>query len=436
MATEIWVIPALVALNGLLAGAEMAVVTVRSSRVRELAEAGRPGARALLRLRERPERFLATVQVGITLGGALAAAYGGSSLAGQLGSALERWGLGAPFAHKLAFTIVVVSITALSVVLGELVPKSLALRSSERFALLAAGPLNLLAALASPVVWLLTAASNLVLKPFGDRTTFAESRLSKEEIRSLVDEASEAGTVDPGAGEIAGRALDLAQLAASDVMVHRRFVKALPRTADTEALRRAFLEAGHRRTPVFDGVIDNVVGYVSWRDVIERLWEGHTPVVAELIRTAPYVAESMKAIDLLREMQRKRQHIAFVMDEHGGFSGIVTLEDLLEELVGEIVSEHDEEAPPIRPEADGTAVVQGTTPLRDIDRELSLSLDSLDDSTTVGGLSVALAGGRVPAAGERLQAGSQAELEIIESSARRVRLVRVRPRAQAASAAQ
>ncbi|MGQ0612392.1 MAG: hemolysin family protein [Planctomycetaceae bacterium] len=428
MGVELWIIPALVALNGLLAGAEMAVVTVRGSRVRELVEAGRPGARSLLRLRERPERFLATVQVGITLIGAVAAAYGGSSLAGELGSTLARWGMEAESATKLAFAILVVSITALSVVLGELVPKSLALRSPERFALLMAWPLNLLAALASPLLWLLTTASNLLLKPFGDRTNFTESRLSRQEIRSLVDEASEAGTLTAEAGAIAGHALDFEHLAASDVMIHRRFVKVLDRAADPETQKRVFLEAGHHRLPVFDGTIDNIVGYVSWRDVVTCLWEGRTPVVAEMLREAPFVPVTAPATNLLKEMQRRRQHLAIVVDEHGGFSGIVTLEDLLEELVGEIVSEHDEAEPPMRPEADGATLVQGTTALRVIDRELKTELDRLDESTTLSGLCVALAGGRVPVVGERLLAGDAVELEIVDSSARRVRLVRVRPR--------
>ncbi len=433
MSTQIWIILGLVLVNGLLAGAEMAVVRVRSSRVRELMDDGRPGARSLHRLRENPERFLATVQVGITLVSAVAAAYGGVSLSGDVAAWLTALAVPPDIAGEVAFVLVVVAITVLSVVLGELVPKSLALRASERYALFMARPLMLLSWAATPVVWFLTAASNLVLKPFGDRTTFTESRLSREEIRSLVDEASEAGTVDPEAGEIASRALDLAQLTASEVMVHRRFVVALPRDADAEALRHAFLDAGHRRLPVHDGSIDNVVGYVSWRDVVERLWEGRPLAMADLLREAPYVPESMPAVELLKDMQRKRAHIAFVVDEHGGFSGIVTLEDLLEELVGEIVSEHDDETPSIRVDRDGSALVLGTCALRDVDRELDLELDELDDSTTMGGLCTALAGGRVPRAGESLAAGDQARLEIVEASPRRVRLVRVRRVAPAAA---
>ena len=426
MAGELWIIFGLILANGLLSGAEMAIVTIRTSRVRELMDLGSRGARALHRLRENPERFLATVQVGITIISAGVAAYGGASLADDVAAWFVALGLSAGVADDLGLVLVIVCISFLSVVLGELVPKSLALRASERYALVMARPLMALAWLGTPVVWFLTVVSNLLLKPFGYHTTFTESRLSKEEIRSLVDEASEAGTVDPGAGEIASRALDLATLAASEVMVHRRFVASLPRDADTETLRRTFLEAGHRRLPVFDGSIDNVVGYVSWRDVVERLWEGRPLAMQELLRQAPYIPENMPAVELLKDMQQRRAHIAFVVDEHGGFSGIVTLEDLLEELVGEIVSEHDDETPSIRMERDGSALVLGTCALRDVDRALELELDKLDDATTMGGLCTGLAGGRVPRGGETLTAGDQAKLEVVEASPRRVRLVRVR----------
>jgi len=415
-----------VLVNGLLAGAEMAVVAVRSSRLRELLEDGKPGAAALARLRENPERFLATVQVGITLVSAVAAAYGGATLSVRFERSLVALGVSEAAVSQVAFALVVAAITVLSVVLGELVPKSLALRKSEHLALLAARPLTWLAFVATPVVMFLTFASNLLLRPFGDRTTFTESKISGEEIRALVDQASEAGTVDRDVGEIAGRALDLAALTASEVMIHRRFVETVQRSADADTLRAAFLEAGHRRLPVSDGSIDNIVGYVSWRDVVERLWQNRPLVLAEVMREVPYVPEGMPAIELLKEMQRQRQHMVCVIDEHGGFSGIVTLDDLLEELVGEIVSEHDDELPPIQEQPDGSALVLGVAALRDIDRQLGLSLDEIDGSTTLGGLCVELAGGRVPRPGERLAAGNEVVLEVVESSIRRVRLVRIR----------
>jgi putative hemolysin len=437
MPSEIWTILGLILANGLLAGAEMAIVTVRPGRVRELVESGSAAARVLQRLREKPERFLATVQVGITVVAASAAAFGGVALADDLRPVLERWPLTQPHADALALGTIVSAISFLSVVLGELVPKSLALRSSERYALLMAYPIHVLAFIAAPAVWLLTVASNLVLRPFRDRTTFIESRLSLEEVRSLVDEASEAGTVDKDAGEIASRALDFAGLRAADVMIHRRFVVALPRDAGSAQLRDALLGSGHRRIPLFQGSLDHVVGYVSWRDAMVAVWDGREPVLEAMLRPGHFVAESTPAIDLLKDMQAQRVHLAFVLDEHGGLAGIVTLEDLLEELVGEIFSEHDVNVPaPLRRESDGSIIVQGAVPVRDVDREFDLDLASLGDATTMGGLCVALAGDRIPHAGEKLAAGEGVTLEVVDASPRRVRTVRLRiqPTAKVAAA--
>jgi putative hemolysin len=429
MPAEVWTILGLIVANGLLAGAEMAIVTVRPGRVKELVAAGSGAARVLSRLREKPERFLATVQVGITVVGATAAAFGGVSLADDLRPVLERWPAVAPHAETVALAVIVTAISFLSVVLGELVPKSLALRSSERFALLMARPIHALAFAAGPVVWLLTVSSNLVLRPFRDRTTFMESRLSLEEVRSLVDEASDSGAVDRDAGEIASRALDFARLRADEVMIHRRWVVALPHDADEARLRDALLRSGHRRIPVYEVSLDHVTGYVSWRDAMERVWDRRPLVLAELLRPGHFVAESTPAIDLLKDMQARRVHLAFVLDEHGGLAGIVTLEDLLEELVGEITSEHDASVtPPLRREPDGSILVQGSVPVRDVDRQFHLELGELDDATTMSGLCVALAEGRIPHAGERLAAGPGAEIEVLDSSNTRVRTLRLRLR--------
>jgi putative hemolysin len=430
MPSEIWIILGLILANGLLAGAEMAIVTVRPGRVRELVAAGSGAARVLAALREKPERFLATVQVGITVVGATAAAYGGVSLADDLRPLLEGIPALELHAEALALGVIVTAISFLSVVLGELVPKSLALRSSEPYALFMARPIHALAFAAAPVVWLLTAASNLVLRPFRDRTTFMESRLSLDEVRSLVDEASESGAVDRDVGEIASRALDFAGLRADEVMIHRRWVVALPHDADETRLRDALLRSGHRRIPVYEGSLDHVTGYVSWRDAMERVWDRRPLVLSELLRPAHFVAEAAPAIDLLKEMQSRRVHMAFVLDEHGGLAGIVTLEDLLEELVGEITSEHDPSVtPPLRREPDGSIVVQGSVPVRDVDRQFHLHLAALDDSTTMSGLCVALAEGRIPHAGETLDAGPDADIEVLDSSHTRVRTLRLRLRA-------
>jgi putative hemolysin len=360
--------------------------------------------------------------VGVTAG-----AFGGARFGADLARVLERWPALAPYAETVAFAVVVVLITYLSLILGELVPKSLALRRSERYALLVARPLELLAGLARPAVWLLTASSNAVLRLFGDRTDFLEARISVEELRHLVEEASAGGTLDPGAGAIASRALELGELKANDVMVHRRFVVALPLDADTESMREAFLESGHRRVPVYRGAIDDVVGYISWRDVFQRVWSGEPPRVEELVRPVPLVPETMPATDLLHELLRRRQHLAVAVDEHGGMAGIVTLEDLLEELVGEIDSEHDAVTQMVVREEDGGAVVRGEAALRDVNRALGTALETPEEGTSVNARLVELAGGRIPQVGEVFAGGDGTRLEVLEASPRRVRQVRVVP---------
>jgi putative hemolysin len=418
-------------LNGLLAGAEIAIVSVRRSRLRELVEDGNRRAVAVERLRDDPERFLATVQIGITVIGAAAGAFGGVTLGEDFAPAIA-WIPGLePVAPQLAVLLVVVLVSYLSLVLGELVPKSLALRSSERYALFAAPLLLRLARLMRPIVWFLTASSNTVLRLFGDRTTFTEARVSGEEIRQLVEDAARTGSLSASAGEIASRALEFADLRAADVMVHRRFVVALPIDAGEEQVRGALLRQGHRRLPIYEGSIDHVVGYLSWRDVIERIWDRQPLELRALMRPGYFVPETMPAPALLEEMQARRVHLAIALEEHGGMAGIVTLEDLVEELVGEITSEHQPEQPAaFTREADGAVVVQALLPVRDVNRELGIELPELEGATTIGGLCTELAGSRIPQKGEQFALDDGTRIEVVEASHRRVRLVRIRlPRA-------
>ncbi|HEX9049521.1 MAG TPA: hemolysin family protein [Anaeromyxobacter sp.] len=417
---------ALVLANGVFAGAEIAIITVRRTRLAQLVEEGRASARAVKQLRDQPERFLATVQVGITIVGATAAAFGGASLAGRLAPALARIPALAPYAGPLALAVVVALVSYLSLVLGELVPKSLALRASERYALAVARPLLGLSSLARPIVWLLTRSSNAVLRPFGDRTTFTEARLSAEELEQLVDEAERVGALDPPTAEIASRALAFRELTAGDVMVPRSRIVALPRDASQEELKRLLLEEGRTRMPVFDGTLDEIVGYVLAKDLAAMAWEKELVVLADLLRPVQFVPATARAVRLLRDMQQRRSHIAVVVDEHGGVAGLVTLEDLVEELVGEIVGEQEQPEALVHPEPGGTALVRGDAPIREVNRALALDLPEGEGYTTIAGLCIAVAG-TVPERGTRVRAPDGTELEVVEASPRVVRLVRVRP---------
>ncbi|WP_041453309.1 hemolysin family protein [Anaeromyxobacter dehalogenans] len=417
---------ALVVANGVFAGAEIAVIAMRKTRLAQLVEQGRAAAGAVLRLRDAPERFLATVQVGITVIGASAAAFGGASIAGRLAPVLERIPPLAPYAHQLSLALVVALVSFLSLVLGELVPKSLALRAPERYALLVGRPLLGLSHLVRPVVWLLTASSNLLLRPFGDRTTFAEARLSAEELEQLVDEAGRAGALDAPTAEIASRALAFRDLTAGDVMVPRSRVKALPADAGQEDLKRLLLEEGRARMPVYDGTLDDVIGYVMAKDLAAIAWERELIVLADLVRPVHFVPEGAKAVHVLRDMQRRRSQIAVVVDEHGGMAGILTLEDLVEELVGDILGEAEEPQPLYEVEPGGAAVVRGDAPIREVNRALHLDLPEGEGYTTVAGLVIAVAGA-MPERGARLRLADGTEAEVVEATPRVVRRVRLVP---------
>ncbi|APR82416.1 Magnesium and cobalt efflux protein CorC [Minicystis rosea] len=426
MLSELTIILALVVLNGIFAAAEIAVISVRSSRLDALVSSGSGSARAVKRLRDNPERFLATVQIGVTVVGAVASVFGGATIAARVREVLAHIPALAPHAESIALGAVVVLVSYLSLVLGELIPKSLALRYAERYALIIARALLALSWLARPVVWFLTASSNIVLRFFGDRTNFTEARLSSEEIQQVVEDSTEAGAVNPNAGQIASRAFDFADLTVGKVMIPRHKVVALPVTATLERVRHIVAEKGYTRLPVYDTTLDNLLGYLNVKDLVARPPDAPFKGLRDLLRPAYFVVETMPAVDLLEDMKRRRKQFAIVVDELGSTSGIVTLEDLVEEIVGDISSEHDAPLPPaFRQDADGSFVVQGDAAVHEVNRRLDIDLPMGPSFSTIAGLALKLAG-RIPARGERLLAPDGTELEIADATDRQVRTVRVR----------
>jgi putative hemolysin len=428
MALEILTIVALMLANGLLAGAEIAIVSVRKSRLATLLAEKRSGARALMTLRKNPERFLATVQIGITVIGTAAGAFGGATVAKHLEPVIADLPfIDAENAHDVSLVIVVVLISYLSLVLGELVPKSLAMRAAEPYALWVSHILTGLAWIARPLVWLLTASSNLILRPFADKTNFMESQISRQELQDMVDEAGKTGEMSEQTTELTSRALQFEELTGADVMVARNDIVALPRNADTATIRRCLLEERRSRIPVHDGSLDNVVGYVTAKDLLPLAWENKLFVLADVLRPVRVFIETTPASQLLEFMQRERQRMAILIDEHGATAGLVTFEDLVEELVGEVMSEHDRGAPPLVREPDGTLLARGEVPLREIERELHVVLEAPEGINTVAGLCSSLAGGVIPQKGARLAARGGVVLEVLDASARAVRRAKVRP---------
>jgi putative hemolysin len=425
MVLEFSIILLLILINGIFSGAEIALVALRKTRLQELIERGVIPARAALALREHPERFLATVQIGITVVGATAAAFGGDVIADRVTVWFLRVPALAAHAHQLALALVIATVSYLSIVLGELVPKSIALRAAERYSLLIAGPLLGLSYLARPLVWLFTASSNLLLKPFGDQTTFTEARYSAEEIQQLVEDATKAGSLHPETAELASRALEFPELTAAEVMLPRRKVIMLQRDAPFEEVLRVVTEYPHTRFPIHDGDLDNVVGYVHIKDLAVRTWKQQPVAIVDVLRPPYFVAEPQSAVEVLREMQKRRVALAMVVDEQGGLAGIVTMEDLIEELVGDIFSEHTLEVKKsIVLEPDGSAIVAGSLPIREINRALDIELPEDGDWNTLAGLCISLAG-HIPQSGERLELPGGIALEVVDATAYRVRNVRI-----------
>lgn len=423
---DLVVIAALMVANGLFAGAEIALLSVRKTRLSEFIRRRDKRALAVKSLRDHPESFLATLQIGMTVVGTAAATFGGAHGAGPVTSWLESAGLSHGAASSAALAMVIVMISFFELIVGELIPKSLGLRFSDSYSFAVARPVLGLSRIMRPLVWLLTALSNLVLRLFGDKTTFTETRLSRDELQELVEEAAKTGSVDPRASEIASRALEFEAVTVAEVMVPRNRVVALKRGAPAEEIQRAILEEGHSRMPVYEGQIDNIVGYVVARDVLALAWEQGLVQFADILRPPYVVGERTRALDLLREMQRRRVQMAVVTDEHGGLAGLVTIEDLIEELVGDIFSEDDEPDTLIEREAGGTAIAQGWAPVRKVNRALDLDLPVGADRTTIAGLCMSLAHA-IPQAGERLTTEDGTVLEVIEASPRRVRRVRIHP---------
>jgi putative hemolysin len=413
----------LIALNAVFSGAEIAVLSVRKSRLQELAEDGRLAAVAALKLRANPEQFLATVQIGITVVGAAAGAFGGAQLAEPFADSLQRLGAG-EWAHSFAFVLIVSLISFLSVVFGELVPKSIALRASERYALLVAGSLYELSRLAKPVVWFLTWTSNLVLRPLHDRTTFTEARMSPDELQQLVEEATDSGAIDPRTAEITARALDLGALHAHAVMVPRSQIAWMPGDATAEAALRVLTTTKHSRYPVKGDDEQDIPGYVLARDIQQQLLAGAFDLKTAL-RKIPFFPERVPAVQLLVQLQAARSRIALVVDDYGAISGLVSTEDIAEELLGEMLTEYDRAEVNIQRDGEDWFIVRGTTPLHELNRELDLDLPTSPQWSTIAGL-VNHEAGEIPPPGRLLTLDDEVEVEVLDATMRGVKLLRLR----------
>ncbi len=434
---EILVIALLILVNAVFVAAEIALVTVRRSRIRQLSEEGDERARRVARMTERPGRLLATIQLGITFVGFLAAAFAGASTARHLADGLRAISPLAASADILALLIVTLVVSLVTIVFGELVPKTLALAHAERYSLAMARPIEVLGVLLSPLVWLLTSITHVVTRLLGVRDVPDEA-ITSEELRILVERGGEQGTIEAEEEQMIGGVLELGERRVHEVMVARVDIVALSVDASLDDIVQTLVAEGHSRIPVYDGSIDNIVGLLYAKDLLPFLvGVDRPPSIRGLVRTPLFVPESMLVDDLLHSLQRRRVHIAIVLDEHGGTAGLVSIEDLIEEIVGEIQDEYDEEEPMIVAIGEDEARVDGRADVDDLLEHFDSSLqgDDQEEFDTVGGLIYHYIGG-VPKVGDEVVVDGL-RLTVEATDGRRVRTVlvqRVQPEPEGESA--
>ncbi len=427
---DLAIVLALIVLSGFFAASEISLITVRRHRLQALDEEGNRSARTARRLTADPSRFLATIQVGITFLGFLASAFGAVALSGGMAD----WIRAIPFdpirsaAGEIAFILLTLLIALASIVIGELVPKTLALGAPERFALAVAGPIGFLERMLSPVVWIVSSLSGILVRALGGKERPQAGYLSTEELKMLVETGSEQGTIEEDEKEMIHGVIELAQTKVHEVMVPRIGIRAVEIGDPFEEILDMVVRAGHSRIPVFEENLDNILGILYAKDLLPYLKpnkDGHPAIdVRSLLRPPVYVPETKAVDELLHEMQLAKRHIAIVVDEYGGTAGLITIEDIVEEIVGEIQDEYDTEEPLVEPIAtdgvlsyrlDGRVSMDDLRDLFDLPDEEEEDEEAYD---TLGGFIIHRSG-RIPLPGEEV-AMRDVNLRVEAADSRRV----------------
>jgi putative hemolysin len=400
LAIEIVVVLVLIGFNGVLALSELAVVSSRRSRLQQRADAGDDGAKRALALAHEPTRFLSTVQIGITLVGILAGAFGGAAIAESVAVWLLDAGLSEGWSNTLSVAAVVIVITYLSLVFGELVPKRIALHSPERIAGMIARPMQLLARIGAPFVAVLTASTGAVLRAFGLHMAQVDT-VTEEELRLMIGMSAEAGSMAEAEAELLDRVFHFGDRHVHEVMVPRTEAVGIDKSATLRDFYAVYAEAHHSRFPVWDDSPDKVVGILGIKDVLSAMAEGtigpDSPI-EPLIRPALFMPETKLIGELFREMQASGDQMAIAVDEWGGTAGIVTLEQLLEEMVGQVRDELRPDDEEITPIDERTTQVEGGLSVEEAREELGIHIPEGEYDTLAGFVLSEL--GHIPKVGE------------------------------------
>ena len=421
LAVDLAVVLLLIGINGLLSFSELALVSANRARLTVLERQQVPGAAQARKLAENPQSFLPTVQVGITLVGILSGVFGGARIAARLAPELARFPSLARFADSLSLGLVVVLITYLTMVLGELVPKQLALRHPERVAAAVAGPLGVLSMVVMPIEWLLTKSTSVVLRLFGAHRAAAQT-VTEEELKALLVEGEESGVLESEERDMIERVLRLADKPVRAIMTPRNGIAWIDRTDDAREIALTVKSAPHSRFVVCDGSIDNVVGVVQAKDLLDGILDGRELSIAASLRQPMVMPDTVTALDALERLKSDVLGLALVIDEYGSFEGVVTAADVLSAITGD--AESAEAAPGEDPNpADGTLLLDGLMPVDELKMRLELpDLPGEGGYHTLAGLLLALLR-RVPRLGDRIVFGGWL-FEVTAMDGRRVERVR------------
>lgn len=383
--TQIIILIVLTLINAFFSCAEMATVSVNKNKIKRLAEAGNKKANLVQNLIEEPTKFLSTIQVAITFAGFFSSASAATGLSGPLGQWLVTHKI--PYGDQISLILITVILSYFTLVFGELVPKRIALQNAEAISLFAVKPILMISKGASPFIHLLTASTNLVMKLFGGKGDVVEDILSREEIKSLVEEGQVHGVLNENEKEMINSIIEFDDKLAKEIMTPKINVYAVNVLDPLDENIVTLLETKYSRIPVYEDDIDNIVGILYSKDFMrEAVKTGYQNVDIRTIMTKPYlVPESKNIYELFKELQKSKNHIAVLIDEYGGFSGIVTMEDLVEEVMGDIEDEYDITTSKIKKLDNDTYLIDGLLTIDELNSKLDLNISS-DNYETISGL--------------------------------------------------
>lgn len=419
MIIEIGILVILILINGLFALAEMSIVSSRRERLRMLVDDGNRGAATALRLSQEPTVFLSTVQVGITLIGILAGAFGSASLSDELSQLIAPIPVIGPYSRTVALALVVGVITFFQVVVGELVPKRLALRNPERIAAAVAGPMSVLSKIARPLVRLLALTTRFFLRVLGVRDDISETTVTEEEIKVLVEQGAQAGVFEEAERDMVESIFRFGDRQLRSLMTPRTEIVWLDINDPEEEIRETVSQSHHSRFPVCDDALDRVIGIVQAKDMLSNSWTEQPFDLKSIMRPPLFLPETMSALRALERFKQTGIQEALLVDEFGGIEGLVTLIDMMEAIVGDIPTAEEIAEPPVVKREDGSWLVDGSIDIDDL-KEL-LEVDELPDEgdyQTLGGFIVLLIG-RLPRAGDRVDWGEH-RFEVVDMDGYRI----------------